>query len=103
MIISLLIAWSGCHGCVVSYSMGVNRPRAGLASALVVGAVDPGDDGDAELVAGGPGAPVEHVALQEREERFHRRVVAGGADLAHRADEAGPPAGQRPEFAVLLT
>ena len=30
--------------------------------------------------------PVQHVASEEREARLHRGVVAGGADLAHRAD-----------------
>jgi hypothetical protein len=44
----------------------------GLASAVVIGPLDPGDDGDAELVAVLPaGAPVQDVALEEREERFH--------------------------------
>lgn len=34
-----------------------------LSAALVVGAFDPGRDGDPELVAGGPSAGVEHVLL----------------------------------------
>jgi hypothetical protein len=59
-----------------------------LAASSVVGLFDPGDDLDPEVVAGGPAAPVEDVALEEREERFHGGVVAGGADLAHRADHA---------------
>ena len=62
--------------------------EACLAASAVVGAFDPGDDRDAELVAGGPALPVEDVLLQQREERFHGGVVAGGADLAHRADHA---------------
>src|SRR3546814_3422146 len=68
--------------------------EAGLAASAVVGALDPGDDREPELVSGGPALTVEHVLLQEREERRHRRVVAGGADLAHRADHA--VAGQSP-------
>ena len=79
---------------MVSNSMGVNRPRRGLAASAVVGAFDPGDDRDAQLVAGGPALPVEDVLLQQREERFHGGVVAGGADLAHRADHA--VTGERP-------
>ncbi len=59
-----------------------------LAAASVVGAFDPGDDREAELIAGGPALPIEHVALEEREERFHGGVVAGGSDLAHRSDHA---------------
>jgi hypothetical protein len=35
----------------------------GLSSAAVVGALDPGDDGDPQLVAGGPTVPVEDIAL----------------------------------------
>jgi hypothetical protein len=74
---------------------GVRRPRAGLASAVVVGAFGPGDDLDAEVVAGCPAvASVEDVVLEEGEERFHGGVVAGGTDLAHGADQ--PVAGQGP-------
>src|SRR5690606_10190283 len=58
------------------------------AAAAVVGPLDPGHDRDAQLVAGGPGAPVEDVLLQEREERLHGGVVARGADSAHRSDHA---------------
>jgi hypothetical protein len=41
--------------------------EGGLLAASVVGAFDPGDDRDAELVAGVPTASVHHVALRERE------------------------------------
>jgi hypothetical protein len=78
---------------IVSHSMGVNRPSGGLSPSSVVGAFDPGNDGDAQLVAGGPSVAAEHVALQQREERLHGGVVGGGADLAHRADHV--VAGQR--------
>ena len=59
-----------------------------LPAASVVGPFDPGHDGDAELVAGPPAAGVEHVLLQQREERFHGGVVRRGADVAHRSDHA---------------
>src|SRR5690606_31578879 len=67
---------------------GRQTAQAGLATSPVVGALDPGDDRDAQLLAGGPGSPVEDVLLQEREEALHRGVVARCADSAHRADHA---------------
>ena len=42
---------------------GGQSAESGLSSASVVGAFDPGDDRDAELVAGVPAAGVEHVLL----------------------------------------
>src|SRR5438270_9389160 len=60
--------------------------QGSLSAAAVVGAFDPGDDRDPELVAGGPGPSVEDVVLQQAEERFHGCVVAGGTDATHRAD-----------------
>jgi hypothetical protein len=75
---------------MISNSMGGQSAEAGLAAAPVVGTLDPGDDLDPEFVAGGPAAPVQDVALQQREERFHGGVVAGGTDLAHGADHAMP-------------
>src|SRR3954454_8952932 len=57
-----------------------------LSRASVVGPLDPGDDRDTQLFAGGPGAPVEDVLLQQAEEGLHGGVVAGGTDAAHRAD-----------------
>ena len=56
--------------------------------ASVVGPLDPGDDRDAQLLAGGPGASVEDVLLQQAEERFHSGVVARGANSAHGPDHA---------------
>jgi hypothetical protein len=47
-----------------------------------------GEDRDAQLVAGVPAAPVEHVALQQGEEALHRGVVRGGGDVAHRTDQS---------------
>jgi len=57
-----------------------------LASAAVVGAFDPGDDREPEVLAGGPAAAVQHVVLEQGEEGFHGGVVAGG-DLAHRTGQ----------------
>ncbi|SKV80487.1 Uncharacterised protein [Mycobacteroides abscessus subsp. abscessus] len=49
----------------------------------MVGAFDPSDDGDPQLLSGGPAAAVEDVLLQQAEEALHRRVVAGRADTSH--------------------
>jgi len=68
-------------------SYGGQPPESVLSSAAVVGAFYPGDDGEPELVAGGPAAAVEDVLLQEREEALHRGVVGAGADLTHRSSE----------------
>lgn len=51
--------------------------EGGLASAAVVGALDPGNDREPQLVARRPSLTVEHVLLEQSEERFHRRVVTG--------------------------
>jgi len=58
--------------------------ESALPAASVVGAFDPDDDREAELLAAGPALPVEHILLQQREERLHRSVVTGGRDEAHR-------------------
>lgn len=60
-----------------------------MPSSPVVGALDPGHDRQPELLTGGPPMLVENVLLQEREERFHRRVIAHGADPTHRSGQAG--------------
>ena len=72
---------------IVSYSMEVNRPRGGLPSAAVIGPLDPGHDRDPEILAGGPGPPIESILLQ-REEALHGGIVTGGVDPPHRADQA---------------
>lgn len=41
-----------------------------LAASAVVGPFDPGHDRDAEFLAGVPGLAIQHVLLQEREERL---------------------------------
>lgn len=60
--------------------------QRGLPSAAVVGPLDPGDDRDSQLLAGRPATPIQDVPLEESEEAFHRGVVTGGADSAHRSD-----------------
>ena len=66
---------------------GGQSAQAGLSAASVIGPLDPGDDRDPQLLSGPPALAVQDVLLGQREERFHRRVIAGRADLAHRSDE----------------
>jgi len=47
-------------------------------------------EAEAEAVSGGLAAAVEHVLLQQREERLHRGVTTGSTDSAHGADESVP-------------
>lgn len=56
----------------------------------MVGPLDPGDYRDAELLPVGPGAAVEDVLLQQREERFHGGVVPARPDSSHAPDHAVP-------------
>lgn len=66
---------------------GGQSAQTGLPAASVVGPLDPGDDRDPELFSGPPPFAVQDVLLQQREKGFHRGVIAGSADLAHRSDE----------------
>ena len=52
--------WRGHHGLVFD---GRQSAKGILATPAVVGAFDPGDDRDAEVLAGAPALPVEHVLL----------------------------------------
>ena len=52
-----------------------------MASAAVVGALDPRNDRDPQLVTGRPGAPVENVVLQQREEALHGGVSPAAPTL----------------------
>src|SRR6185312_17571623 len=73
-------------------------PQCELTASTVVGAFDPGDDGNAQLLAGVPAAAVQDVLLQQAKEALHGRVVTGGPDAAHRAGDvttARHRAGQR--------
>lgn len=54
----------------------------------MVGSLGPGHDRDAQLVAGGPRAPVEDVLLQQAEEARHRRVVPGSSHSTHQSGHA---------------
>lgn len=58
-----------------------------LPSPAVVGPLDPGCDGQSEVLSGEPPLTVQNVLLQQREERFHCGVVSARTDPAHRAGE----------------
>jgi hypothetical protein len=61
--------------------------EAALSPPSVVGLLDPGDDRQAELLAGGPALPVQDVVLEQSEKRLHGGVVAGCSEPAHRPDQ----------------
>lgn len=58
-----------------------------LPSPAVVGPVDPGRDGQWEVLSGEPPLTVQDVLLQQREEGLHCGVVRARADPAHRSGE----------------
>src|SRR4051794_33223462 len=61
----------------------VSAARRHPATALeVVRRLDPGDDRQAELLAGGPAPAAEDVLLQQAEEELHGGVVRAGPDPA---------------------
>src|SRR5712692_9084100 len=62
--------------------------EAALAAPAVVGAFDPVDDLQPQLLSAAPASTVEHVLLEQGEERLHGRVVRAGPGPAHRADES---------------
>ena len=71
-----------------------------LSSSAVVGLLDPGDDRDPQLFSSPPAIAVQDVLLEQGEGGFHRGVLAGGTDLAHRSEEV--MAAQRvDEFLVI--
>ena len=53
----------------------------------MIGPFDPGDDRDSEVFSGPPAASVQDVLVEQSEEEFHRGVLAGATDLAHRSEE----------------
>lgn len=65
---------------------GRQAAEAVLVAAAVVGAFDPGHDGDQELLAGVPPFPVQDVLLEHAEEGFDGGVVTSGADSARGSD-----------------
>ena len=73
---------SGCRGHDGLVLDGGQPSESVLTTSSVVGPLDPPDSRDPELFAGGPGAAIEDVLLQQCEERLHGRVVAGGPDAA---------------------
>src|SRR5665647_829467 len=77
-----------CGGVIDHLVLGRGELSQGsLASAVVVGAFDPGDDRQAKLIAGVPAAPVQDVLLQQGEEGLHGGVVPGRPDPAHGSDQ----------------
>jgi hypothetical protein len=77
-----------------------------LSASAVVGLLDPGDDREAEFVAGRPAPAVQDVLLQQAEERLHGGVVLAGADAAHRPAQLRLPqrsdVGVRAELAAAV-
>src|ERR1700722_7860054 len=76
---------SGC-GCGLVDCLvfdGCEAAERSLPTAPVVGALDPGDDGQAQVLPCGPALTVQDVLLEQGEERFHGRVIAARADAAH--------------------
>jgi hypothetical protein len=57
--------------------------EAVLASAAVVGGLDPGDGRQPQGSAGRPASGVENVLLQPADERLHRSVVGADPDPPH--------------------
>lgn len=70
---------------------GRQSAQPGLPAPAVIGPLDPRDDRGTELIAAAPRLPGQGVLLQQREERLHRRVIAGSTDSAHRPDQIVPP------------
>ncbi|WP_133249820.1 hypothetical protein [Brachybacterium endophyticum] len=77
-----------CHGRVHDDFPfdGFQSARAGLSVSLVLSALDPADDHDAELFSGSPALAVQDLLLEYCEERFYRGVSAGGTALAHQSE-----------------
>lgn len=61
-------------------------PEPGLSPPPMIGALDPGHDREPQLFSCGPAAPVKDVVLQQTEKRFHRCIVTGSTNSAHRPD-----------------
>src|SRR5439155_16001167 len=66
-------------------------PETPLPAHAVVGAFDPVDDRQAELLPRAPTVAVQDVLLEHGEERLHRDVVRAGAGPTHRTDEPTVP------------
>lgn len=72
---------------MVSYSMGSHSAQAGLSAASVIGAFDPGDDRDPQLLTSTPTTPVQDVhreagpaACRSCRASFRRRTTTGCLD-----------------------
>src|SRR5689334_4006230 len=75
---------------------GCEPSEGALAPAAVVGPLDPGDDGQPQVLTGLPALAVQGVLLQQGEERFHGGVVAAGPDTAHGPGQASGTQRTRP-------
>lgn len=62
-------------------------PKSALSPLAMVLRFDPMHDCQAELQSGAPGLPVEHVLLQQTEERFHCCVISAGPNSPSRASQ----------------
>src|SRR5699024_6667935 len=91
-------------------SLKLNRgqfPQTSLLALAVILPLQPGHDRQSQLLTGRPPAPVQHILLQQTEERLHGRIVTGCPDPAHRTDQ--PVTFQRlsefpgPELAAAVT
>jgi len=60
-----------------------------VALSAVIRTLHPGDDRDAEVFTGIPGAAVQDVLLDQGEERFYGCVITCCTDSSHRSDHAG--------------
>src|SRR5680860_776397 len=65
--------------------------KGALAPAAVIGAFDPQDNREAQLLSRLPALTIEHVVLQQSEERLHGRVVSTDPGPTHRTDETTRP------------
>src|SRR3954468_12094878 len=77
---------------------GAEVAQCGVPAAGVVEALEVAEDGVGQLLAGGPGMPVEQLGLQGGEEALGQAIVQAVADAAHRAEQAGlaQPLPERP-------
>ena len=64
---------------IASNSIGVEPPQCETEASTVVGPFDPGDDGNAQLLAGVPAATVQDVLLQQAKEAFSMAALSPAA------------------------
>src|SRR5699024_7539456 len=64
-----------------------HSPQTSLLTLAVILPLQPSNNGQTKLLAGGPPAAVQHILLQQTEKRLHGCIVAGCPDPAHRTDQ----------------